>query len=159
MAVTTRIRWGNLTSLTVTNLESLVAGNVWQSGVISNPVSPDIEVYVRVWYHCIFNTTPVAGDSLNFHIAEGDDDGTEIWMGGIGESESEISTAATIAAIEAAIPPVHVHPWVTSHGTTFKGKFIDSLVGPEWQILIKAVGEALTTGNVVKYQYGTPRSV
>lgn len=139
---------------TLTNLHSLADGNIWQSGEI-NKATPTWE-FVRISYELIFNATPVAGDHVNFWIASGDEAASnEIWDGGIGTSESEISTAANVVAVEQALAAPKVHHWATSHGTTFKGHFDYFNFGPSWQLLIQVVGEALTTGNRVRYRYGT----
>jgi hypothetical protein len=150
-----KIQWDtNPTDLTVTNLASLVDGYFWQSGAL-DPGNPSPEV-VRVSYEIVFNATPVAGDYLEFYIANGDEAASnEIWNGGIGTSEGAISTAATIAAIVQSCDLVRSHAWATSHGTTFKG-FIDIFnPGPSWQLLMRPVGEALAaSGHRVRTRYG-----
>lgn len=156
MAGEIKYTWGTLTDLTVTNLESLADGNIWQSGEI-NDGEPSNEV-VEVSYKCVFNTTPVAGDHLKIFQAFGDQAASnEIWDGVIGVSESEISAAASVAAVLSALSPVFVHSWRTNHGTTFQKVLVLPLVWPSWQLLIQASGEALTTGNIVRYRYGTPQ--
>ena len=150
------IAWDSTpTNFTITNLESLADGNIWQSGVIDD-ATPSKE-WVRISFALIFNTTPVAGDSVIFRLAQGDEAASdEIWSGGIGTSESEISTAASIAAIQATMPPVYQVAWQTNMTASgFEGMFDLYSPGPSWQLLIEANGEALTTGNVVRYRYGT----
>lgn len=133
------------TDLTVTNLASLADTNLWQSGEI-NDASPSYEG-VRISYEIVFNATPVAGDSLRFYLASGDEAASnEVWGGGIGTTEGQITTAAAKAAVKAALYPVHEHAWQTSHGTTFKGSFTVYNFGPSWQLLIEANGEALAAG-------------
>lgn len=139
---------------TLTNLHSLADGNIWQSGEINDATPSDN--WLRISYELIFNATPVAGDSLIFYLSKGDEAASnEIWAGGIGTSESEISAAASIAEAQQACPIVWEHAWATSHGTTFKGIFDVRNYGPSWQLLIEANGEALTTGNRLRYRYGT----
>lgn len=141
---------------TLTNLHSLADGNWWQSGEI-NDTDP-INEAVLIWWHLVFNATPVAGDHLLFKLAFGDEDSTEIWDGGIGTSEAEVSTAASVAAIDAMPGPKWSHRWETDHGTTFKGHKVVPLDAPSWQLLVKAEGEALaSSGNLVKYRYVTTR--
>lgn len=141
---------------TLTNLHSLASGNWWQSGEI-NDSDPSHEA-VLIWWHIVFNATPIAGDYLWFKLATGDQDGTEIWDAGIGTSEAEESDAADIAAIDQCPMPQWTHYWATGHGTTFKGSRIVTLKAPSWQLLISARGEALaSSGSVVKYRYLTPR--
>lgn len=140
---------------TLTNLHSLADGNIWQSGEI-NDSNPANEL-LAISYELVFNATPVAGDHLNFYVAYGDQAASnEIWDGGIGTSESEISTAASIAAVQQSVPVARCHMWQTNHGTTFKGSFVVPLNGPSWQLLIEAVGEALAaSGNLLRYRYGS----
>ena len=142
---------------TITNLNSLADGNIWQSGEI-NDASPSDQI-LRISYELVFNATPVAGDYLAFWIASGDEaSSNEIWDGGIGTSESEISVAASVAEALASLgQPAKTHAWQTNHGTTFQGHFDVFNFGPSWQLLIQASGEALSaTGNRVRYRYGTP---
>lgn len=153
-----RINWGAITDFpTLTNLHSLADGNWWQSGEMNDP-DPSNEL-VRIWWELIFNLTPVAGDYLWFRIARGDGAAvSEIWDGGIGTTESEISVAASIAAVDQFPGPSWSHYWATSHGTTFKGSKTIGIPGHSWQLLISARGEALAAaGNRVRYQYGTPQ--
>ena len=159
MPTDTLIDWKTIAQITtVTNLNSLADGNIWQSGEI-NDADPG-HTYLKIWYKLVFNTTPVAGDSLIFWIGEGDGEASEeIWEGGIGTSESEISAAASIAEVEQALTIAHTHPWNTDHGATFKGSFIWSLPHTSWQLLIQADGEALaSSGHLLRYQYGTPQA-
>lgn len=144
---------------TLTNLHSLADGNWWQSGEI-NDASPSDQM-VRIFWEIVFNATPVAGDYLWFKLARGDGAASnEIWDGGIGTSESEISAAANIAAVDQAPMPQWTHYWATSHGTTFKGSRLVSLHGHSWQLLISSRGEALSSsGNRVRYQYLTGRVI
>ena len=150
------ITWDSApTAFTSPNLESLADGNIWQSGAIDD-ASPSME-WVRISCSVIFSRAPGAGDSLIFRLAQGDESASdEIWSGGIGTSESEISTAASIAAIQATMPPVYQVPWQTNMTASgFEGMFDLYSPGPSWQLLIEANGESLTTGNVVRYRYGT----
>jgi hypothetical protein len=145
------------TDFTVTNLESLGSGDIWQSGELN--AGPPNDQVARISYQIVFNTTPVAGDSVIFRWAWGDQaSSNEIWSGGIGTSEGQITAAAGKAEARAGCPVVHEHFWKTSHGTTFKGFFDVFSFGPSWQLLIEANGEALTTGNRVRYRYGTAQS-
>lgn len=145
------------TDLTVTNLADLADGDVWQSGAL-DPGDPAPQA-VRVSYEIVFNATPVAGDSLQFFHAAGDEAASnEIWDGGIGATEGQITTDAAVAAVEAACPLVHQHPWQTNHGVTFKGSFDIWNPGPSWQLLVKASGEALeSTGHRVRVRYLSPQ--
>jgi len=158
MANETEILWQSVTDFsTLTNLHSLADGNWWQSGEI-NDASPSNE-FVRISWELVFNATPVAGDYIWFKIARGDGAASnEIWDAGVGTSESEISTAASIAAIDQAPMPQWTHYWATNHGVTFKGLHVVGLHGHSWQLLVSVRGEALTTGNRVRYQYGTPQA-
>lgn len=155
MANESKILWGTVTALsTLTNLNSLADGNWWQSGEI-NDASPSNQ-FMRIWWHIVFNATPVAGDRLWFKLARGDGHGTEIWDADIGTSESEISAAADVAEIDQAPMPEWSHWWATSHSTTFKGSRTISIHGHSWQILVKTVGEALAaSGHAIHYQYGS----
>lgn len=149
------INWDSVTDFsTLTNLNSLADGNVWQSGEM-NDASPS-DIFLKISYELDFNATPVQGDRLIFWIMQGDMAASnEIWEAGIGTSESEISTAASIAEIE-MIQPSFTHSWQTNHGTTFKGIFTVELESPSWQLLIQADGEALaSSGNRLRYRYGT----
>lgn len=149
-------KFETLTPLTVTNLHSLADTNWWQSGEI-NDVDPIAES-VLIWWHIVFNATPVAGDFLWFKMAFGDEDSTEIWDGNIGTSEGQITSAANKAAVEQFPGPSWTHYWATSHGTTFKGSQIVPLKSPSWQLLLKASGEALaSSGSILKYRYRSPR--
>lgn len=156
MANEIKIDWeATPTDMTVTNLASLADGNIWQSGEI-NDASPTNEI-LRISYEIAFNNTPVVGDSLLFYLARGDEaSSSEIWSAGIGASEGQITTAASIAAVQAAIYPVHEHAWQLSHGTTFKGVFDVRNFGPSWQLLVEANGEALaSTGHTIRRRYGS----
>jgi hypothetical protein len=159
MATDFKIDWGSApTDLTVTNLASLADGNIWQTGAL-DPGGPSPEI-VRVSYEIVFNATPVAGDSLQFFFASGDEAASnEVWNGGIGTGEGQITTAAAKAAAEAGCDMVHQHAWQTSHGTNFKGSFDVANPGPSWQLLVKAAGEALApSGHRVRIRYGTTQS-
>ena len=158
MANETKILHDTITALsTLTNLNSLADGNWWQSEEINDP-SPSNEA-VRIWWQIVFNATPVAGDYLWFKLARGDGHASEIWDGGIGTSESEISTAAAIAAVDQAPMPQWTHYWATNHGTTFKGSHTVGLHGHSWQLLISARGEALaSSGHAIHYEYLTPQA-
>lgn len=145
---------------TLTNLHSLADGNIWNSGVIASASPTDY--ILQISYNLVFNATPVAGDYLGFWVIGNDDDGTTpYWPGSISETEGEISTAGAIAEALAAIGNHHHnHFWQTSHGTTFRGDFLVFNFKPDWQLLIRAVGEALaSSGNVVRYRYATPQLV
>lgn len=157
MANEIKIDWEAAVDLTVTNLASLADGNFWQSGAI-DPGDPAPQV-VRVSYEIVFNATPVAGDSLQFFFASGDEaSSSEVWSGNVGTSEGQITAAAAKAAVEAGCELVHQHAWQTSHGTTFKGHFDLWSPGPSWQLLVKAAGEALaSSGHRVRRRYGSPQ--
>jgi hypothetical protein len=144
------------TDLTVSNLDTLSDGNIWQSGALDK--TEPTPQWVRVSYEIVFNATPVAGDSLDFYYASGDEAASnEIWPGNIGTSEGQITAAADKAAVEAGCDLVHRHAWQTSHGTTFKGSFDLWNPGPSWQLLVKANGEATSSGTQrVRIRYGTP---
>jgi len=154
-----RINWDATPTdfATIINLNSLADGNIWQSGAIDD-AEPSNQI-VRISYSLTFNVTPISGDLLKFYIATGDEAASsEIWPGGIGTSESEISTAAAIEKVQAALNPVRLHAWTTNLGTVFDGLFDVWFPTPSWQLLIEASGEALAaTGNTVRYRYGTPQ--
>ena len=153
--------WGSTTTLgTLTNLHSLLDTNIWNSGEITD-ASPTNQL-VGISYNIVFNATPVAGDTLHFWAISSDgDSGTAYYPGSIGTTEGEISAAAAKAEALAAIgQPHHIHAWQTSHGTTFRGLFQAFIYSPDWQILIRANGEALSaSGNVVRYRYATSELV
>lgn len=156
MANEFKIDWeATPTDLTVTNLASLANGNLWQSGEI-NDADPSNEI-LRISYEIVFNATPVSGNSLRFYLAKGDQAASsEIWSGGIGTSEGQITTAAAVAELQAAIGPVYEHAWKTNHGATFQGVFDVYNFGPSWQLLVEANGEALaSTGHTIRRRYGT----
>lgn len=161
MADQTQLAWTATPTAfgTLTNLHSLADGNIWNSGVIASGSPTDM--IVQISYNLVFNATPVAGDYLAFWVIGNDDDGTPYWPGSISETEGEISTAANIAAaLAAAGQPHHIHAWQASHGTTFRGTFFAHNFTPDWQLLIRAVGEVLAaSGNVVRYRYATPQVV
>lgn len=139
----------------ITNLNSLANGNIWQSGEINNP-TPSNSI-VRISYELDTAATPTAGYYLAFWIVRGDEAAAnEIWPGGIGTTESEISTAASVAAALAAFGnPARVHGWQTSHGVEFKGVFDFFNFGPSWQVCVQTNGEALAAAtNRVRYRYG-----
>lgn len=145
---------------TLTNLHSLADGNIWNSGAISN-TSP-VEQIAQISYNLVFNATPVAGDYLAFWLINEDGDATTpYWPGQIGATEGEISAAGSIAEALAAMgQPHHIHAWQTSHGATFRGLFNAWLPKEDWQVCIRAVGEALSaSSNVVRYRYITPTTV
>ena len=151
-----RIRWESApTDMTVTNLASLASGTLWQSGEI-NDASPSHEI-LRISYELDFNATPVAGDSLRFYLAIGDEAAAnEIWDGRLGTAEGQITAAASIAEAKQGCALVHEHAWATSHGVEFKGHFDVYNFGPSWQLLIEANGEALAAAtNRVRRRYGT----
>jgi hypothetical protein len=152
-----KINWGSLTSIaTVTDLNSLADGNLWLSAAI-NDAEPAHQL-VQLSYTLTFNTTPVAGDYLQLFLPEGNGDGTILWPAGVGDSQQEISTAATIAEFLAACPPAWQHYWRTSHGVAFKFVKTFRLPAPDWRVGIRAVGEALaSSGNSIQYKYGTPQ--
>lgn len=151
------IRWGSLTDLTVTSLASLADGDIWQSGEVNDPNPANI--YLRIWYLIVFNATPIAGDSLRWFIAGGDQHaGTEIWDGNIGTGEGQIITNAAVAEVVSACHPRRVHAWQTDHTTTFKGHFVVENFPRSWQVLVQADGEALAaSGHRVSYEYGIPQ--
>lgn len=153
------IKWSAIADFaTLTNLASLADGNIWQSGE-QNDASPTAQL-LRIYYEIAFNATPVSGDSLNFHILGGDEAASnEIWEGGIGTSEGQITSAAAKAAVFASSFPVKIHAWQTSHGATFKGSFTLQDFPPSWQLLVHANGEALaSSGHRLRYQYGVPEA-
>lgn len=156
MANDVKIAWaGTPTDFSpITNLNSLADGNIWQSGEISD-ASPSNEI-LRISYELVA-VTPAADDSLIFYLAQGDEaSANEIWTGGIGTSESEISAAAAIAEVQAACPIMWEHAWQTSHGTIFKGHFDIWNFGPSWQLLIEANSVALAAStNRLRFRYGT----
>ncbi len=155
MANEAKIDWDTLTDFgTLTNLNSLADGNVWQSGEITH-ADPGA-IILRIWYELDFNTTPIAGDTLIFRMSYTDGGSTpEIWDGGIGTSESEI-TAPEEA--QQGCARVHTHAWVTGHDVQFNGHFDVEMPSAGWQLLIEADGEALaSSGNTVRYQYGHPQ--
>ena len=143
------------TDMTLTSLASLASGNLWQSGEI-NDAEPSNEI-LRISYEIVFNATPVAGDSLRFYLAKGDEAASdEIWSGGAGTSVGQITTAAAIAAVKGALFSVHEHAWQTSHGVTFSGVFDVRNFGPSWQIIVEANGEALAaSGHMIRRRYGS----
>lgn len=161
MADQSQLAWGSTTTFgTLTNLHSLASGNLWNSGEITD-TSPTNEI-VQISYNIVFNATPIAGDTLHFWVIGSDGDaGTEYYPGQIGTTEGEISVAANIAEALAAIgQPHHIHGWQTSHGTTFRGTFDSFIYKPDWQVLIRANGEALSaSGNVVRYRYASSQVV
>lgn len=157
MANEIQIRWDATPTdfSTLTNLHSLADGEIWQSGE-HNDATPTDQI-VRISYELIF-VTPGAGDSLIFYWAYGDEaSSNEIWSGSIGTSEGEITTAGPIAEVQQGCMRIWEHAFATSHGTTFKGAFDVWNFGPSWQLLIEANGAALTTGNRLRFRYGTPQ--
>jgi len=155
MSNESKILWGAITDLTVTNLASLADGNWWQSGEL-NDASPSNEL-MRIWWEIVFNATPIAGDYLRFKLARGDGAASnEIWDGGIGTSEGQITVAAAKAAVAQATMPQWSHYWATDHGVTFKGSKTISVAGHSWQLLVSPRGEALAaSGQRLRYQLGT----
>jgi len=158
MANEIKILWDSTPAIMSTaSLDNLAAGNIWQSGEV-NDANPANQI-LRISYSLTFLNTPVSGDLLKFFIAQGDRaSASEIWHGGIGITQSQITLAARIAEVHAALSPVHQHAWQTTHGMTFEGIFDVWFSGPSWQLLIEPVGEALDgNGNKVRYTYGTPQ--
>lgn len=157
MANESKILWGSVTDITLTNLASLADGNWWQSGEL-NDASPSSEL-IRIWWEIVFNATPVAGDFLWFKVARGDGAASnEIWDAGVGTSEGQVTAAASKAAIEQSPMPTWTHYWATNHGATFKGSRMVPLHGHSWQLLVSPRGEALAAGtHRLRYQVGTPQ--
>ena len=159
MARETKVRHagsGATNIATVTNLDSLAAGNIWQSGLLTNTNPGDMAV--RIWFQLDWNAAPALGDQFKFYVSYGSEEATELWTGDIGESESEISVAADQDRIRATCPLVHtVTMATTTTQTNNTGHFDVFYPGPAWQILIEAVGEALAaSGNSVEYRYFSP---
>jgi hypothetical protein len=148
------IAWDSTpTDLTTTNLDSIADTSIWQSGE-QNDATPTAYV-TRISYELVFNAIPVTGDSIVFRWAKGDEAASnEVWQGGIGATEGAITTAASKAEVKASCPIVWEHPYKTNHSTTFRGTFDVWGFGPSWQLLVEANGEALTTGNTIRYRYG-----
>lgn len=148
------------TGLTVTNLESLPAGDFWQSGVISLD-GADTEIYDQIMivsYEIVLAASPTDGDAVEFYLAAGDDEASETWDGNIGESEGTISTAAAVADVESALPtPHHLQAYVSGANLTLKGSFEIAIPTHEVQILVRSPDQALGTGNVVRYRTATPQ--
>jgi hypothetical protein len=142
-----------VTAPTITNLNSLGNGNIWTSDTWSN-TAPTFG-FLEVFYTLTFNATPVGGDGLNFWWLRQDDDASEIFVGDATGSETELTTAASIASIR-AIPQVHRHAWQTSHAVDFHGYLKIWDPGPAGQLAIQSEGEALSaSGNVIHYRFAT----
>ena len=149
------IRWENAVALTTTVLNSLANGAVANLGAVNagNP-TPSI-IYVS--YDITFNAPPTGGDNLVFWLIKSDQDATTpIWPGGVSNVASQITTPQAIAeAVQGAKQPKDTYGWVTNHGSRFQGGFGAYNFGPEWQVLIQPVGEALNAGpHTVRYRYG-----
>lgn len=164
MADQTQLAWTATPTAfgTLTNLHSLADGNIWNSGVIASGSPTDM--IIQISYNLVFNTGPAAGDYLAFWVIGNDDDGsTPYWPAGISETEGEITTGTTplIETVLAAVgQPHHIHPFRATAPVTFRGTFFAHNFTPDWQLLIRAVGEALSaSGNVVRYRYATPQIV
>jgi len=142
-------------AFTTTNLESLTAGYVWHSGLIED-ASPSSE-WVRISFALVSDSALSLGESFVFRLSQGDGAASgEIWSGGLGTSEGVISTAGPAMAVQANCPIVHEVAFRTNLATDgYEGVFDIYSPGPRWQLLIWAQGEGLTTGNVLRYRYGT----
>lgn len=127
--------WSALTDLTVTNLASLAAGNWWQSGRLTNP-SPSYDL-IEIFWEIVYSSAPPAGDYLWWKLIAGDGGslGNEIWGGGIGASEGQITSAAAIAEVDQAGMGWQ-HNWMTSHGATFKDGRQFPLFAQDFQLLV-----------------------
>lgn len=139
---------------TITALNSLADGNIWQSGAIS-PGSPTPGL-LQISYTLVLGATWAAGDTVYFWVVGSDGDGTTpFWPGGIAATQGAITTAATIINfLSAAAPPHHQDPGGTSHTTTFVGTFDVYDPKPNWQLLIRVVSNTIAaSGNTVRYRY------
>ncbi len=145
---------------TLTNLNSLADGNIWQSATISDSPAAAIQYpAIKVWYELDWNAAPVAGDIIEFRIAEGDEHASEIWPGNLTEGEAEISTAAAIDNIVDNIPIARrVVMSGGNYTTNVKGMFNFYDISPDWILLIRIIGEALaSSGNAIHYRYFEPQ--
>lgn len=146
-----KLQSGALTNATVTNLHSLAAGDRWQSGVIAK--GDPSETLLIVSYNIAMAAAFAADDYLLFGLAYGDGDTTEIWDGGIGESEGSITTAANVEALDQAIGAYQTHYGSVNHGTTVKGRKVFSLRDEDYQIIVGVEGNSLAaSGSVISYR-------
>jgi hypothetical protein len=153
-----KISWdATPTDFVTTNLQSLTSGYVWNSGAIAD-ATPSSE-WVRISYALVAAEAASLGDSYVFRLSQGDGASSdEIWAGGLSESEGVISTAGPAMAIQSNCPIVYEVPFRTNLAVDgYQGTFDVFLPGPRWQLLCWANGPALTTGNVLRYRYGTPQ--
>ena len=153
------IRWEAVQDFAdITGLNSLADGDIFQTGVVTD-ASPTFQI-VEISYEIVFAAGLVNGDYLAFYHAKGDEAASnEIWRGGIGETAGQITAAAAIAEVQAAMRPVHAHAWQLSHGTTFKGIYQVWYFGPAYQALVQPNGNPLAaSGHRFRYRYGTPQS-
>lgn len=161
MANEIRNKWQNAAAFsTLTNLNSLADGNIWQSELMSAEAATGITYPgVQIWYELDWNAAPAAGDSISFFIAEGDEHASEIWPGNLTEGEAELSTAAARDPVLDNIRAVHrVAMRGANYTTNVKGSFKYYDLAPDWILLIMVEGEALAaSGNALHYRYFEPQ--
>lgn len=148
--------WSAPSALTVTNLASLAAGDLWVGGVQTAAG----QVWLRLWYEIVFAATPSNGDGLRWWIGGGDGGTPEILEGNLGTAEAAVTTAGPIAEIVAALSqPAKRHVWQTSHTATFRGRFDYPLVPNRWVPVCQPYGATAlaASGHTVRYQLGTPQ--
>ena len=156
MADQSQFAWGASNSIgTITNLNSLAAGNIWHSASIAD-ASPTRES-LEISYQLNCEVAIGATDSVHFWVAGNDGAGTPLWPGGIGGTEGELSVAADIEDFLNAVGnPYHIHVGSANQSTNVEGMFTVIRYRPTWILCIQINGQALAaTGNSVNYRYVT----
>ncbi len=142
----------------VTNLQALAAGDIWQSdNITTGPIAGKQHMLCRISYKIVLNAAAAGGDKITFYIFHGDEHfpTDEIWDGGVGETEGQITTAAAKAAIRDNVPAAKVVTLTAAVGTTQQGSFEVKNLSPEWIIGVDLTGVTplAASGSLIHYRY------
>jgi len=152
----TKSEYGTTTDFsTLTNLDSLAAGNIWRSAQkTQTPGAADDRVDISFKLCCDANV--VDGEAIHFYLGRGDDAASnEIRTAGAATSEAELSAADDIDDVQDACDPVWSAP-IDRASQDVQGVFTIEDPGPDWQLYIEldsSAGALDASGNVVRYRY------
>jgi len=148
--------WIQSQSIAVTSLHSLAAGDIWHGDNITNgPLSGRQHLIARIWYLIELAAAATGGDKLEFYVFRGDEHASEIWDGGVGESEAAITTAGAKAVITDNVIPEKTVDLTAGGLTTQKGSFEVKNLTPHWTVGVRITGATAiaASGSRIHYRY------
>jgi len=146
-------------TMTTAQLESLVDGDLWHSEAITES-DLATTIFVKFWYSLVWASAPTVSDKIEFMLISSDQATSPIWPGALPAAEGVLDATSDAQQLLLIGDNVDVVKTITSSGSTTltqTGEFTVQNPSPSWKLLIKPTGEALGTGNVIRYRKFSPQ--